>query len=198
VQAAYRGALGFRGVRVAPPRERFAGLAKRESNGARWRSLEQPARTEAASAAAPHQMAALQYATHFRGADSGPRGSCSLMIEVLPDPPREIDVLRPVVAAAAPTLERFDLREFRFPERQHMRRQIELLRNFAGGVKRGARFAGASGGWCLLRPGHLRPTTSWPLPLRSPSLCLRSDAPDRDLSGPSAHVRRGRQEHDAG
>src|SRR5215472_14026092 len=41
-----------------------------------------------------------------------PSDGVSLLIEELPDPPKQVDVLRPIVTAAAPALERFDFREF--------------------------------------------------------------------------------------
>jgi hypothetical protein len=102
-----------------------------------------------------------------------------LLIEVLSDPPQQIDILRPVVTAATATLERFQLGELCFPEPQHMRRQIELLRDFARGAKRCARFYGAARRRRSARLGHLKPMTPWPLPCPSPSSCLCSVAPDR-------------------
>src|SRR5258707_3238086 len=103
----------------------------------------------------------------------------ALRIEVLSDPRKQIDILRPIVTAATATLERFHLGKLCFPEPQHMRRQIELLRDFARGSKRRARFYGAPRGRRSAGLGHLKPMTPWPLPCPSPSSCPCSVAPDR-------------------
>ena len=104
-----------------------------------------------------------------------PADRVALLIEVLPDPPEQVDVLWAVVTAATPALERFDLWEFGFPEPQHVCWQIELLCDFTGGSKRSARFAGAPGGCDLVRLGHLSPMKPW----RSPHWS-RSKPPERD------------------
>jgi hypothetical protein len=103
----------------------------------------------------------------------------ALLMKVLSDPPQQIDILRPVVTAATAALERFHLGELCFPEPQHMRRLIELLRDFARGAKCCARFYGAARRRRSARLGHLKPMTPWPLPCPSPSSCLCSVAPDR-------------------
>src|SRR5262249_3042731 len=47
----------------------------------------------------------------------------------------EIDVVRPVVAAAAAALHRTDLREAALPESQHVLRHVEIVSHFADGAE---------------------------------------------------------------
>ena len=55
-------------------------------------------------------------------------------------PFEQIDIVGPVVAAAAGALQRIDLREFRFPEAQHVLRHVELFGHFADSAERVRRF----------------------------------------------------------
>jgi hypothetical protein len=64
----------------------------------------------------------------------------ALFIEVLPDPPQQIDILGPVITTAAAALERLHLGELGLPKPQHMRRQIELRSDFTRSSKRRAGF----------------------------------------------------------
>jgi hypothetical protein len=49
----------------------------------------------------------------------------------LPDALDQFHVVRPVVAASAAAFHRLDLGEARFPETQHMLRQVEIFRHLA-------------------------------------------------------------------
>ena len=91
-----------------------------------------------------------------------PADRVSLLIQELSDLPQQVDVLRPIVTAATPALERLELGKFGFPETEHMRRKVEFLGNFTGGAVGGARFAGTPGGCRRVRLGHLTPRVPWP------------------------------------
>src|SRR5438128_2629524 len=60
----------------------------------------------------------------------------ALVVEHMPDALDQFDILRPIVTAAATALHRFDLVETRFPEAQHMLRQVKIFRDFADGAER--------------------------------------------------------------
>ena len=99
------------------------------------------------------------------------------LVEKLPDPPQQIDILRPIVTAASPAFERLDFWKFGLPEAQHMCRKIEFLRDLTGATKGSARFAGTPKGRRLVRPGHLSPMAPWPMALWPPA--QRQPAPRR-------------------
>src|SRR6478672_13859789 len=83
------------------------------------------------------------------------------------DPAQEIEVVRPIVAAAATALHWLDLAEAALPEPQHVLRNVEFLRHFADRPE------------CVGRLFHRRPTPSAPgsnryFPSGSPLMrCLR-------------------------
>src|SRR6516164_7951520 len=91
-----------------------------------------------------------------------PADRISFLIKELSDLPQQFNVLRPIVTAATPALERLNLRKFGFPKSQHMRRQFEFLGDFSGGAKGSARFAGAPMGCWFVRLGHLTPRVPRP------------------------------------
>src|SRR4051794_33697262 len=64
----------------------------------------------------------------------------SVLIEPLPDPTQQPDVLGPVIASAAAAFHGSELRKLRLPETQHMRRKIEFVGNLSDGAKRGGAF----------------------------------------------------------
>src|SRR5262249_15292702 len=55
----------------------------------------------------------------------------ALAVEEMADAAQELDVVRPVVAAAAAALQGLDLRETRLPEAQDMLRKIKIVGDFA-------------------------------------------------------------------
>src|SRR6185437_2184520 len=59
----------------------------------------------------------------------------ALVVEHVADALDQLDILRPVVAAAAATLHRLDLGEAGFPEAQHVLRQIEVFGYLADGAE---------------------------------------------------------------
>ena len=67
--------------------------------------------------------------------------SVALFIEKRADPPQQFNVLRPVIAAPAASLERPNLSEFALPEAQDMLRYVELLSALADSPKRLRRLA---------------------------------------------------------
>jgi len=99
---------------------------------------------------------------HRRGAASGRRGLCI--------PPDKGTVGSAVAGRRPPAdnigdhppLDRFYLREFGFPEAEHMRGKIEFFGNFTRAAIGGARFAGTPGGCRRVRLGHLTPRAPWP------------------------------------
>jgi hypothetical protein len=79
----------------------------------------------------------------------------TLLVKVLSNPPQQIDIFWTVIAPAPTALHRLELREFGFPEPQHMRRQFELPYDFADGPKCRGRFCGAER---LVSLSHQRPS----------------------------------------
>src|SRR5256886_12068836 len=73
-----------------------------------------------------HEMHALLAPKPLNAADS-----IALAIAEMADSAQEIEVLRPVIAAATAARHRPDLMEAAFPEPPHVLRQLELLRHFA-------------------------------------------------------------------
>jgi hypothetical protein len=67
--------------------------------------------------------------------------SVALFIEKRADPPQQFNVLRPVIAAPAASLERPNLSEFALPEAQDMLRYLEFRGDLADGPKRLRRLA---------------------------------------------------------
>jgi len=67
--------------------------------------------------------------------------SVALFIEKRADPPQQFNVLRPVIAAPAASLERPNLSEFALPEAQDMLRYVEFLSDLADSPKRLRRLA---------------------------------------------------------
>src|SRR5262245_8780655 len=59
----------------------------------------------------------------------------ALAVQEVADAAEEIDVVRPVVAAAAAALHRADLGEAAFPEAQHVLRHVEIVSDFADGAE---------------------------------------------------------------
>src|ERR1700722_14344958 len=59
----------------------------------------------------------------------------AFLVEALPDARQQGDIPRPVVAPPAAALQGLQLRKFRLPEAQHMRRQIEVLGDLADGTE---------------------------------------------------------------
>ena len=59
----------------------------------------------------------------------------ALIVEQMPDAAQQHDILRPVVAAAAPALERTDGVETGFPETQDVLREVELFSSFGDGTE---------------------------------------------------------------
>src|ERR1051326_6335240 len=59
----------------------------------------------------------------------------ALALEQMADAAEKIDVLRAVVTPPAAALHRLDLSKSRFPEPQHMLRQVQIVRDFADGSK---------------------------------------------------------------
>jgi hypothetical protein len=64
----------------------------------------------------------------------------ALAIQQTADATQQIDVVRTIITPAAGSLHRFDLGEPRFPEPQHMLRNIEIVSDLAYGSKRIRRF----------------------------------------------------------
>ena len=67
--------------------------------------------------------------------------SVALFIEKRADPPQQFNVLRPVIAAPAASLERPNLSEFALPEAQDMLRYFEFRSDLADSSKRLRRLA---------------------------------------------------------
>ena len=101
-----------------------------------------------------------------------PADRVSFLIKELSDLPQQVNVLRPIVTAATPSFERLNLGKFGFPKSQHMWRNGEFLRDFSGGAKGSARFAGAPVGCCSVCLGHLSPRVPWPQAQRAYHRCL--------------------------
>src|SRR5207302_4150603 len=59
----------------------------------------------------------------------------ALVVEHVADALDQFDILRPIVTTPAAALHRLDLGETRFPEAQHMLRQIEILSDLADSTK---------------------------------------------------------------
>jgi hypothetical protein len=59
----------------------------------------------------------------------------ALAIQEAADALEQVDVVRAIVAAAAATLHRLDLREPRLPEAQHMLGDVELVSYLADGTE---------------------------------------------------------------
>jgi hypothetical protein len=53
----------------------------------------------------------------------------------MPDTAEQVDIVRPVITAAAGALHRPDLRETAFPEPQHVLRNIQFVGNLADGAE---------------------------------------------------------------
>src|SRR3954470_8673020 len=68
----------------------------------------------------------------------------SVLIEPLPDPTQQPDILGPVIASAAAAFHGSELRKLRLPETQYMRRKVEFVGNLSDGAKRGGAFLGPS------------------------------------------------------
>ena len=59
----------------------------------------------------------------------------TLVVEHMPDALDQFHVLRPVIAAATAALHRLDLGETRFPEAQHVLRQVKVFGNLGNGAE---------------------------------------------------------------
>ena len=59
----------------------------------------------------------------------------SLLIQELSDLPQQLNVLRPIITAAASAFQRFDLTETGFPETEDMLRQVEVIGDLANGTE---------------------------------------------------------------
>src|SRR5947209_12904763 len=55
----------------------------------------------------------------------------ALAVKQMADAAQEVDIVRPVIAPAAAALHRLDLLKARFPETQHVLRQVEVVFDFA-------------------------------------------------------------------
>ena len=73
-----------------------------------------------------HELDAVILQDALRAADR-----VALAVEQMADAAQQIDVVGPVIAAAAAALHRLDLLEAGFPEAQHVLRQVEIVRDFA-------------------------------------------------------------------
>ena len=119
----------MRGVRVAAPRSRGCGRSRRRLGDlgldclGRARRLRAPALPDVL-----HELDAVILQDPLRTADR-----VALAVEQMADAAQQIDVVGPVVAPAAAALHRLDLLEARFPEAQHVLRQVEIVRDFADG-----------------------------------------------------------------
>src|SRR5439155_10326419 len=103
-----------------------------------------------------------------------------LLVEELPYSPQQVDVFRPIVAAASPALERFDFRKLGFPEPQHMGWKVKFLRDFSVSAKGSARFTGAPRGGRRVRPCHLSPMAPSPPARKQQRSCRHSCRRDPD------------------
>ena len=100
-----------------------------------------------------------------------PADRITLLIEVLPDLPQQIDVFRPIIAPAATALERFDLREIWIPRSAAHAPADRVPRRLRRSCERRAaiclaRRTGAGSS----RPRHLKPTAPWPQRRRAVSV----------------------------
>src|SRR5262249_21749742 len=59
----------------------------------------------------------------------------ALAVKQPANPLEKIDIVRPVIAAAAAPLHRLDLRETRFPEPQHVLGNVQVVSDFADGAE---------------------------------------------------------------
>ena len=78
-----------------------------------------------------HRLDAVLFQDPLHAADG-----VALAVQQPADALEEIDVVGPVVAAAAAALHRLDLREARLPEPQHVLGNVEIVSDFADGAER--------------------------------------------------------------
>src|SRR6516165_11198642 len=126
---------GFPEARAAPPPEPFAGLPRGDGRpriaGRIGYRIERKQRRRGVLLDRPPQGLLAPRPTLAEQL-LDPADRISLLIKELSDLPQQVNVLRPIVTAATPALERLNLGKFGFPKSQHMRRQFEFLGDFSG------------------------------------------------------------------